>query len=228
MKLEFRDVSRVYVSKTVKTTALNNLSFQIPSGTFVTISGPSGCGKTSLLSVAGLLAQPTAGSILLDDIDVTRLSNRHRLKLRRQNISYIFQSLNLIEEISTRENVMLQARYCKVPIAECRERADWALDLLGLSYRANHMPNELSGGQRQRVAIARAFASKSSLLLADEPTGNLDRESGRLVIDALMSFKEAGKTVVVVTHDPEIAELGDMQLALQGGALATSDALAAQ
>jgi putative ABC transport system ATP-binding protein len=217
MHIELHGVTRRFRSRDVETTALNALSLAIPSGRLTTVIGPSGCGKTTMLAIMGLLDAPDEGEVRFDGECVSRLSARRRLALRREKVSFIFQSLNLIEEISVTENVALPARYMSLPARECRERAEQALEDLGLGFRAGHFPFQLSGGQRQRVAIARALAMRSNVILADEPTGNLDRESSAGVLEALLACRARGTTVILVTHDPDIAELGDFVVEMQGG-----------
>jgi len=217
MQIELDGVTRRFRGRNVETTALNGLSLEIPSGRLTTVIGPSGCGKTTMLAIMGLLEVPDAGEVRFDGAPVSRLGRRRRLLLRRERVSFVFQSLNLIEEISVLENVALPARYMSLPGRECRARAEQALDEMGLGFRAQHFPFQLSGGQRQRVAIARALAMRSDLILADEPTGNLDRDSSAGVLEALLACRARGTTVVLVTHDPDIAELGDVVVEMQGG-----------
>lgn len=217
MQIELDGVTRRFRSRNVETTALNGLSLEIPSGRLTTVIGPSGCGKTTMLAIMGLLEAPDEGEVRFDGAPVSRLGRRRRLVLRRERVSFVFQSLNLIEEISVLENVALPARYMSLPARECRSRAEQALEEMGLGFRAQHFPFQLSGGQRQRVAIARALAMRSDLILADEPTGNLDRDSSAGVLEALLACRARGTTVVLVTHDPDIAELGDFVVEMQGG-----------
>ena len=197
-------------------------------GKLIIFSAPSGSGKTTLLNLLGALERPDEGSISFRKEFYSTMNNKQASEFRCHNIGFIFQAYHLLPELNVLENVILPGMLAGTKRKLLEERGRDLLDQVGLSHRLIHHPAELSGGEQQRAAVARALIGQPEVLLADEPTGNLDRESGRLVIDALISFKEAGKTVVVVTHDPEIAALGDMQLALQGGALATTDALVAQ
>ena len=200
MKIEIKDLEKVFRTDTVETVALNKVSFTIGDGEFVAIMGPSGCGKSTLLNILGLLDNPTAGSYRLDDKEVGNLRESERTEWRKGRIGFVFQSFNLIEEMTVRDNIMLPLNNLKLDKAEKRRRVDEALRRMGISHRAGHYPSQLSGGQQQRVAIARAIVGKPGLILADEPTGNLDSRNGAEVMDLLRDLHRDGATIVMVTH----------------------------
>jgi putative ABC transport system ATP-binding protein len=200
-----QDVSKVYRTEMVETHALRNLSLEVRGGEFVAITGPSGSGKTTFLNIAGLLEELTGGSYLLDGVDVKKLDDKARSRLRNEKIGFVFQSFNLIPDLNLFDNVDVPLRYRKLTRADRRKRIEGALERVGLASRMRHFPAELSGGQQQRVAIARAIAGDPTLLLADEPTGNLDSQMAREVMQLLEDLNAQGTIVVIVTHDPEIA-----------------------
>jgi putative ABC transport system ATP-binding protein len=200
--LKLVNVSKKFAAGAVQTTALNRVSLQIDDGEYVAITGPSGCGKSTLLGLLGLLDAPDAGEYWFDDTDVARLNERGRNAMRRGRIGFIFQSFNLIEELSVQENVGLALQYGELPAAERARRVAAMLDKLGIAHRAGHKPSQLSGGQQQRVAIARALVAGPRVLLADEPTGNLDSAHGDEVMRLLREINAEGTTVVMVTHSP--------------------------
>ena len=203
--LEMRQVSKVYRTELVETHALRALDLHVREGEFVAVTGPSGSGKTTFLNIAGLLETFTGGTYLLDDQDVSGLSDDARSKLRNQKIGFIFQSFNLIPDLNLFDNCDVPLRYRGMNAAERKRRIEEALGQVGLSSRMKHYPAELSGGQQQRAAIARALAGTPRLLLADEPTGNLDSQMARGVMELLEDINAKGTTIVMVTHDPELA-----------------------
>ena len=203
--LHMKDVSKVYRTAMVETHALRDLTLEVSAGEFVAVTGPSGSGKTTFLNIAGLLEELTGGEYQLDGVDVKRLDDAARSKLRNEKIGFVFQSFNLIPDLNLFDNVDVPLRYRGFPRAERRRRIEGALERVGLGSRLRHYPAELSGGQQQRVAIARAIAGDPKLLLADEPTGNLDSQMAREVMQLLEELNAQGTIVVIVTHDPEIA-----------------------
>ncbi len=203
--LKMRNVSKIYRTDLIETHALRDLSLEVAAGELVALSGPSGSGKTTFLNIAGLLEEFESGTYELDGVDATRLSDDQRSELRNEKIGFIFQSFNLIPDLNVFDNVDVPLRYRRLKAANRRERITGALELVGLSSRVKHMPSQLSGGQQQRVAIARAIAGNPALLLADEPTGNLDSLMARQVMDLLEQINEKGTTIILVTHDPELA-----------------------
>ncbi len=217
MKIEIKDLEKVFRTDTVETVALNKVSFTIGDGEFVAIMGPSGCGKSTLLNILGLLDNPTAGSYLLDDKEVGNLRESERTEWRKGRIGFVFQSFNLIEEMTVRDNIMLPLNNLKLDKAEKRRRVDEALRRMGISHRAGHYPSQLSGGQQQRVAIARAIVGKPGLILADEPTGNLDSRNGAEVMDLLRDLHRDGATIVMVTHSQRDAAQADYIINLFDG-----------
>jgi putative ABC transport system ATP-binding protein len=203
--LHMKNVSKVYRTEMVETHALRNLALDVGDGEFVAVTGPSGSGKTTFLNIAGLLEELTGGEYRLDGIDVKQLGDRERSKLRNEKIGFVFQSFNLIPDLNLFDNVDVPLRYRGWTRGERRRRIEDALERVGLASRTRHYPAELSGGQQQRVAIARAIAGAPKLLLADEPTGNLDSQMAREVMQLLEELNAQGTVVVIVTHDPEIA-----------------------
>jgi putative ABC transport system ATP-binding protein len=203
--LKMHDITKVYRADLIETHALRSFSLEVAAGEFVAVTGPSGSGKTTFLNVAGLLESFDSGTYLLDGSDVSRLSDDARSRLRNEKIGFIFQSFNLIPDLNIYDNVDVPLRYRRMKGAERHERISAALALVGLASRSKHMPAQLSGGQQQRVAIARAIAGDPALLLADEPTGNLDSLMARQVMDLIEQINEMGTTIVLVTHDPELA-----------------------
>jgi putative ABC transport system ATP-binding protein len=203
--LHMKDVSKVYRTEMVETHALRDLTLEVGDGEFVAVTGPSGSGKTTFLNIAGLLEELTGGEYLLDGVDVKQLGDRARSRLRNEKIGFVFQSFNLIPDLNLFDNVDVPLRYRGLTRGERRKRIEAALERVGLASRVRHYPAELSGGQQQRVAIARAIAGDPKLLLADEPTGNLDSQMAREVMQLLEELNAQGTVVVIVTHDPEIA-----------------------
>lgn len=203
--LQMTAVSKIFRTEQVQTHALRSLDLQVREGEFVAVTGPSGSGKTTFLNIAGLLETFTSGQYLLDGQDVSHLGDNARSRLRNQKIGFIFQGFNLIPDLNLFDNVDVPLRYRGMQAAERRARIEKALGDVGLASRMKHFPAELSGGQQQRVAIARALAGSPRLLLADEPTGNLDTQMARGVMELLEQINAAGTTIVMVTHDPELA-----------------------
>lgn len=203
--LQMHAVTKVYRTELVETHALRALDLHVREGEFVAVTGPSGSGKTTFLNIAGLLESFTGGTYKLDGEDVSGLSDDARSKLRNRKIGFIFQSFNLIPDLNLFDNVDVPLRYRGMPAAERRKRIEESLARVGLASRMKHYPAELSGGQQQRAAIARALAGSPRLLLADEPTGNLDSQMARSVLEMLEEINAAGTTIVMVTHDPELA-----------------------
>ena len=197
---------KAYRTETVETTALDDITLQIDAGEFVAIMGPSGCGKSTLLNMIGLLDRPTGGTYALEGREVARLPENDLTDIRKRRIGFIFQNFNLIDELSVHENVELALLYHGISRAERKARVDKVLDKVGIGHRANHRPSQLSGGQQQRVAVARAVVAEPPLILADEPTGNLDTVHGEEVMRMLRALNEDGATIVMVTHSPAHAD----------------------
>jgi putative ABC transport system ATP-binding protein len=210
--LEMSHIRKIYRTESIETHALEDLSLSVRAGEFVSVTGPSGSGKTTFLNVAGLLDTFESGSYVLDGKDVSRLSDREMSQIRNRTIGFIFQSFNLIPDLNVFDNVDVPLRYRRLGASERRQRIEQALTKVGLSARAGHLPSQLSGGQQQRVAIARVLAGDPKLILADEPTGNLDSAMSREIMDLLERINEAGTTIVMVTHSPECAERAHRQL----------------
>ena len=207
----------------VETTALNNVNLEINEGEFVAIMGPSGCGKSTLLNILGLLDNPTSGELFFNNAQVDGYSERQRTNLRKENIGFVFQSFNLIEELTIYENVELPLLYMKVSSSERKKRVNEALDRMKIAHRAKHFPQQLSGGQQQRAAIARAVITNPKLILADEPTGNLDSANGEEVMNLLTQLNEAGTTIVMVTHSPSDADRSHRIIQLFDGHIITEN-----
>jgi putative ABC transport system ATP-binding protein len=203
--LQMKDVSKVYRTQMVETHALRDLTLEVREGEFLAVTGPSGSGKTTFLNIAGLLEEHTGGEYLLDGVNVKQLDDRARSRLRNEKLGFVFQSFNLIPDLNLFDNVDVPLRYRRFSRGDRRKRIESALERVGLASRMKHFPAELSGGQQQRVAIARAIAGDPKLLLADEPTGNLDSQMAREVMQLLEELNSQGTVVVIVTHDPEIA-----------------------
>ncbi|MBH9554131.1 ABC transporter ATP-binding protein [Inhella gelatinilytica] len=215
--IHLQHISKRHRANEVETLALSGIDLQIETGEYVAITGPSGCGKSTLLGLLGLLDRPSEGRYLLAGEDVTEKSERELAAIRRGRIGFVFQSFNLVDEMTVAENVQLALRYGPLPSAEQRTRVSEVLERLGLAHRANHHPSQLSGGQQQRVAIARAIAARPALLLADEPTGNLDSAHGAEVMQLLRELNDEGTTLVMVTHSPEHAALASRTVRLLDG-----------
>jgi putative ABC transport system ATP-binding protein len=215
--LEMKNLSKVYRTEVIETYALRELSLHVREGEFVAVTGRSGSGKTTFLTIAGLLEEATSGEYRLDGVEVQGLSDAKRSRLRNEKIGFIFQAFNLIPELDVAANVELPLRYRGLPREERRRLAGESLERVGLSARARHYPSELSGGQQQRVAIARALAGSPRLLLADEPTGNLDTQMARGVMTLIEELHQEGATIVMVTHDPAIAARAQREIHILDG-----------
>jgi putative ABC transport system ATP-binding protein len=216
-------LSKVFYTEEVETHALSNINLEVQPGEFLSIAGPSGCGKTTLLSILGLLDSPTGGKYLLDNEPVENLSASQRAKIRNQAIGFVFQAFNLIGDLTVYENVELPLTYRGMPGSERKERVQAALERVGMAHRMGHYPSQLSGGQQQRVAVARAIVGKPLILLADEPTGNLDSKNGNAVMDLLKELHDDGATICMVTHDPRYAHEADRSVHLFDGQVVSED-----
>jgi len=214
---------KIYRTDEVETTALNNVNLEIQEGEFVAIMGPSGCGKSTLLNIVGLLDNPSNGELHFLEEEVAGYPERKRTNLRKSNIGFIFQSFNLIDELTVYENVELPLLYLKMSSAERKQRVQEVLDRMKIAHRAKHFPQQLSGGQQQRVAVARAVVTKPKLILADEPTGNLDSANGEEVMDLLTQLNEEGTTIMMVTHSPSHAEYAHRIIQLFDGHIVTEN-----
>jgi putative ABC transport system ATP-binding protein len=215
--IKLKDLTKIFSTDEVETHALSNVSMEIGRGEYVSIGGPSGCGKSTLLSILGLLDSPTEGAYELDNRPVAELPASERARVRNREIGFIFQSFNLIGDLTVFENVELPLTYRGMRPAERRQRVTDALERVGMAHRAKHLPSQLSGGQQQRVAVARAVAGEPVILLADEPTGNLDSKSGEAVMDLLRELHQTGATICMVTHDPRYARHAERNIHLFDG-----------
>ncbi len=211
------NLSRIFRTEEIETTAINGVSFEINDGEFVAIMGPSGCGKSTLLNVLGLLDSPTGGSYMLLGTEVAGLKEKDRTKFRKGNIGFVFQSFNLIDELNVYENIELPLRYLNMGAKERKERVTNIMKRMAISHRAQHFPAQLSGGQQQRVAIARAVVANPKLILADEPTGNLDSKNGKEVMNLLRELNAEGTTIVMVTHSQKDAAMAQRVINLFDG-----------
>ncbi|HXK02573.1 MAG TPA: ABC transporter ATP-binding protein [Verrucomicrobiae bacterium] len=215
--IRLESVSKVFVTDEVETHALQSIHFDVKKGEYLSISGPSGCGKSTLLAILGLLDTPTDGTYYLNGKSVTGLKLSERARIRNREIGFIFQAFNLIGDLTVYENVELPLTYRGMPGAERKRRVQEALERVGMSHRMKHYPSQLSGGQQQRVAVARALSGDPLILLADEPTGNLDSANGEAVMNLLRELHQAGSTICMVTHDPRYAEFADRTVRLFDG-----------
>ena len=198
--IKTNNLQKIFRTEEVETTALSDVGIEIGKGEFVAVMGPSGCGKSTLLNILGLLDNATGGSYLLDGTDVTGFTENERTKIRKGQIGFVFQSFNLIDELNVYENIELPLLYMNIPAARRKEKVEAAMERMAISHRARHFPQQLSGGQQQRAAIARAVVAGPSLVLADEPTGNLDSKNGQEVMNLLSELNREGTTIVMVTH----------------------------
>jgi len=215
--LRTTNLSKVFRTDEVETTALNNVSFEIKKGEFVAIMGPSGCGKSTLLNILGLLDNPTSGEYFFLENEVAKHSEKQRAKLRKNNIGFVFQNFNLIDELNVFENVELPLIYLGYSASERKKRVDEVLEQMQIIHRKKHFPLQLSGGQQQRVAVARAVVAKPSLILADEPTGNLDSAHGEEVMNLLEGLNQSGTTIIMVTHSQRDSEYAQRVIRLFDG-----------
>lgn len=217
------ELTKVFRTDEVETTALNNVSLEIGSGQFAAIMGPSGCGKSTLLNIIGLLDNPTSGELYFKGTEVSRYPERKRTNLRKSNVGFVFQSFNLIDELTVFENIELPLLYLKMASSQRKKKVELVLDKMQIAHRRKHFPQQLSGGQQQRVAICRAVVSNPSLILADEPTGNLDSANGEEVMKLLAQLNEEGTTIVMVTHSPTDAEYANRIIHLFDGHIVTEN-----
>ena len=215
--LKMEAVTKVFVTDEVETHALSGIHFDLTRGEYVSISGPSGCGKSTLLAILGLLDSPTGGTYILNGKPVQSLKMAERARIRNREIGFIFQAFNLIGDLTVYENVELPLTYRGMGSAERKKRVHDSLERVGMGHRVKHYPSQLSGGQQQRVAVARALAGEPSILLADEPTGNLDSQNGEAVMDLLRELHRGGATICMVTHDPRYAKYADREVHLFDG-----------
>ena len=215
--IKITDLVKVYKTEEVETTALNKLSLEVKEGEFVSIMGASGCGKSTLLNIIGLLDAPNNGSYVFDETEVGKFNEKQRAGLRKSNIGFVFQNFNLIDELSVYENVELPLIFNKVKSSERKKRVTEILERIGIAHRAKHFPLQLSGGQQQRVAVARALVTNPKLILADEPTGNLDSKSGNDVMELLTELHASGSTIIMVTHSSYDAQFSSRVITLKDG-----------
>lgn len=215
--IKLQNLSKVYRTDDIETVALNEVNIEIEAGEFVAIMGPSGCGKSTLLNIIGMLDSPRSGHYFLNDKDIGGYSENKLSELRKHNIGFVFQSFNLIDELSVEENVELALLYHDVSSSERKQRVGRVLEKMGIAHRAGHRPSQLSGGQQQRVAVARAVVGEQSIILADEPTGNLDSRHGQEVMEMLRTLNDEGKTIVMVTHSAAHADYAKRSINLFDG-----------
>lgn len=225
--IHLESVSKIFTTDEVETHALSGVNLDIRKGEYVSISGPSGCGKSTLLAILGLLDTATAGNYWLDGKQVSGLKLAERARIRNREIGFIFQAFNLIGDLTVYENVELPLTYRSMTSSERKRRVQEALEKVGMSHRLKHYPSQLSGGQQQRVAVARALGGDPLILLADEPTGNLDTSNGEAVMELLSQLHHSGATICMVTHDPRYAKLADRTVHLLDGRIVTGAAEAA-
>ncbi|OUL57998.1 ABC transporter ATP-binding protein [Pseudoalteromonas ulvae] len=221
-KIKLSNITKKFVSSEMETHALQGVDFEIFSGDYVSISGPSGCGKSTLLAILGLLDTATSGQYFIGERNVSQLSVNQRASVRNEHLGFVFQSFNLIDELSVFDNVALPLRYRQVPLSDAQitQKVSACLEKVQMSHRANHKPNQLSGGQQQRIAIARALVNDPDVLLVDEPTGNLDSKNGDAVMHMLGELNKQGTTICMVTHDPRYADMAKRKLYLLDGVMA--------
>jgi len=217
------NLKKVFTTDEVETTALNSINIEIKEGEFVAVMGPSGCGKSTLLNILGLLDNPSEGEYHFSENEVSKFSERQRAQLRKGSIGFVFQSFNLIDELTVYENVELPLLYLKVPSSERKQKVEEVLERMNIMHRRNHFPQQLSGGQQQRVAIARAIVAKPNVILADEPTGNLDSANGEEVMKLLAELNEEGTTIIMVTHSPYDANYAHRIINLFDGKVVTEN-----
>lgn len=221
--IKLKSLEKIYTTEEVETTALNTINLEIKSGEFVAIMGPSGCGKSTLLNILGLLDNPSGGEYFFGEHEVAKYSERQRAQLRKGSIGFVFQSFNLIDELTVFENVELPLLYLKVPASDRKKKVEEVLERMNIMHRRNHFPQQLSGGQQQRVAIARAVVAKPKMILADEPTGNLDSTNGEEVMKLLQELNDGGTTMIMVTHSPYDAGFAHRVVNLFDGKVVTEN-----
>ena len=221
--IKTEDLSKVYRTDEVETLALNEVSLDIAEGEFVSVMGPSGCGKSTLLNVLGMIDSPSAGKYFFNGEEVGSLSERKRATVRKHNLGFVFQSFNLIDELTVYENIELPMLYTRVPAAQRKQRVEELLEGMNIMHRRKHFPQQLSGGQQQRVAVARAIVNKPRLILADEPTGNLDSQNGDEVMKILAGLNAEGTTILMVTHSQYCAEFGNRIIRMLDGKVVTEN-----
>ena len=224
--IQLESIKKVFYTDELETHALADIHLEVEKGEFVSISGPSGCGKTTMLSILGLLDTPTAGKYTLAGHSVETLTPSERARVRNRQIGFIFQAFNLIGDLAVYENVELPLTYRGMPSAERQKRVIQALERVGMAHRIKHYPSQLSGGQQQRVAVARAVGGEPAILLADEPTGNLDSQNGEAVMELLRELHQTGATICMVTHDPRYARWADREVRLFDGKIVEEEAMA--
>lgn len=225
--LKLHNICRTYRTNEVETLALNNVNVEIAAGDFVAIMGPSGCGKSTLLNTIGMLDSPTSGDYIFNGENIAGYSEPQLANIRKRNIGFIFQNFNLIDELTVEENIELALLYHKIPVAERKQRVAKVMDKVGIAHRAKHMPSQLSGGQQQRVAVARAVVGNQGVILADEPTGNLDSAHGQEVMEMLLALNKEGTTIIMVTHSPAHADYAKRTINLFDGKIITENMRAA-
>lgn len=223
--IKITNLEKYYRTEDVETVALNKLSFDVKEGEFIAVMGPSGCGKSTLLNILGLLDDPDGGSFLFNGIEVVDFNERKRADLRKRNIGFVFQSFNLIDELTVFENVELPLIYLGIKGGERKERVEKVLDKMQIMHRRNHYPQQLSGGQQQRVAVARAVVNNPKIILADEPTGNLDSSNGNEVMQLLTDLNEQGTTIIMVTHSQHDARYSHRVIRMLDGQVVTENIL---
>ena len=221
--IQTKELVKVFRTDEVETTALNKVNLEVNSGEFVAVMGPSGCGKSTLLNIIGLLDNPSTGELFFDGTEVAKFKERQRTNLRKGNIGFVFQSFNLIDELTVYENVELPLLYMNVSSAERKNKVNAVLDRMKIAHRKKHFPQQLSGGQQQRVAISRAVVTNPKLILADEPTGNLDSANGEEVMSLLTELNQEGTTIIMVTHSPSDAEKAHRIVQLFDGHIVTEN-----
>ena len=219
--LKLHNISKIYRTDEVETAALDTVNIEIADGEFVAIMGPSGCGKSTLLNLIGMLDSPTSGEYIFGDQDIASYSESQLANLRKHNIGFIFQSFNLIDELTVFENIELALLYHNISSAERKQKVERIMDKVGIAHRAKHMPGQLSGGQQQRVAVARAIVGNQRLILADEPTGNLDSAHGQEVMHMLQTLNDEGTTIIMVTHSAAHADYAKRVINLFDGKVVT-------
>jgi len=219
--LRIRNLSKTYMQGKIPVHALSDVSFDVDRGEFLSIVGPSGSGKSTFLSMIGLLDKPTSGSVFIDGVEVTKAKDSEAPKIRREKIGFVFQHFNLIPTLSALENVDIAMRFARVPKSKRRERAVELLTQMGLRDRMKHKPSELSGGEQQRVAIARAMANKPAIILADEPTGEVDTKTRDMIVNLLKELSEKGQTILIVTHDTSVSARTNRIITMRDGKIAS-------